>query len=249
MKKLLSVFALLLVAGASSAQVTGVIINTHGGFDVVVEVGRGQTVTVMADGHVADINIDGPIEYNDPRHTIFEERQGTIKRVGNVEFEFLDRFTTLDQAYYGKIRRVGNVQFDYYRNSISSRGDRDGLLSSVGSTRLEYYDSFSSFDKGKSGLIESIGNIRFDFYSERDFFSAFDQEHRWKMGMLKSVDNARYDYFVVGSNRPNRPGSGHGSGAGYGQRRIRMSGPTTVRSGNVTVRIVESRRTPRGNAQ
>lgn len=240
MKRLFFIFTLFLIAaGTLSAQIQRIVINTQGGYDVVVEVADRQFAAVTADGYIADIDIPGRIQYHDRFSTFDETLHGRIRRVGNIEFEYFDRFSTFDRNLHGKIRRIGRVSFDYHSNSFLHARDRDGLLSRVGNTRIDYFDNFSFANRGKSGRVQRIGNIRFDYFGENDF-STFDNVNRWKIGMLRSINNHRFDFFRSGpASGSVRPGAGSGAGAGASPGWIRMTGPRTIREDGITINIID----------
>lgn len=230
MKKLLFILIPLFFSIGARAQIREIVMNIHGGYDLVIDVGSGQSVTVTDDGHL--VGIGGVASESDP--VSWRGHDGLPDRLDGLRINYHDRFSTFDEAFYGKLRGIGNIHFTYYDSKIFDK-EAYGKLKSVGAQRISYHSGFMPREVEKAGRPERIANVAFDFYSNGDFFISSDPYKDRKPGLLKSVDRQQYDYFF----------SDRGGGALGGRRRgmggdfPRLAGPRRVRSGDVSVLVID----------
>lgn len=149
----------------------------------------GITVYVDNLGRLKDVYADNTDSYYDPIHTedtfsfgeveyyphdyIFDELSDRLKRIGNLNITYYDRFSW--DELRGKIKSIGNVNFTYYDRF--GWDETKGLIKSIGNVNITYYDRFGrDEDKGK---IKSIGSTAFTYTGRAVQVNGYD-----KNGML-----------------------------------------------------------------
>lgn len=240
----LFIFSLLLSVVTVGAQLREVSIDTRGNFEMTLELGNNQYIVVTGDGYIVDWNLRGRAEYNE--RSIFEEQNGLLKRVGNVEFEYYDRFTTFDEAMYGKVRKAGNISFEYY----DLRGfypEKYGKVEKAGQLTLEYYDN-GAFDREQTGKIKKLGPVTFSYYTRIDAMWPGNVPADQIAGMLRSVGSHEYRY-TPGRGSSRDPMPRNDMGMEFERRpdpgALRTTGPRQVTVNGIRIRVRDYTGRPR----
>ncbi|MCD8741598.1 hypothetical protein LT679_13370 [Mucilaginibacter roseus] len=145
----------------------------------------GVTVYIDNLGRLRDVYADAADNYYDPTHTddtftfgeveyyphdyIFDELSDRLKRIGNLNITYYDRFSW--DELRGKIKSIGSINFTYYDRF--GWDETKGLIKSIGNVNITYYDRFGrDEDKGK---IKSIGNTSFTYVGQAVQVNGYDK--------------------------------------------------------------------------
>ncbi|MCC8408981.1 hypothetical protein LJ707_08565 [Mucilaginibacter sp. UR6-1] len=118
--------------------------------------------------HSEDTFSFGGVEYY-PHNYIFEELSDRLKRIGNLNITYYDRFSW--DELRGKIKSIGNINFTYFDRF--GWDETKGLIKSIGNVNITYYDRFGrDEDKGK---IKSIGSTAFTYSGHMVNIDGYDK--------------------------------------------------------------------------
>ena len=199
---------MLFTTGVLKAQLKEVVIDIHGNYSVIVEVGPETYAEVSEYGELLDIYGKQIRAHNTHNHHHNRRRP---QHFPGIDIKYYDNFW---EYKAGKVEKIGSVRFDYNSDFWEYNA---GKLSRAGTLNISYHNDFREY---KSGKVSSIGPaIRMDYH---------DDFHEEKSGLLKNVNDFRYDYsFPLLRSRQSRQSVNPA-----------MEGQREVRVGDVVIRIV-----------
>ena len=175
-----------------SAQVKDIVINIRGGYNLLLDLGEGRTVTVTETGDIIDFEMEGPIEVGE--YKLWSRGSELISSIGDVGFEYYPSGSKPKKVRYN-VKRIGDLEFEYIEENEGSR--TVGKIKRIGDIAFEYYDEKGE-DTYRRSKIKRIGSIIFDFYIPGDF-PAQNRASQTRYGLLKSIDGNIYDYYAFGT--------------------------------------------------